>query len=97
MTPELNRYYELNRGRGGNNCCSSFNQGEKFFSRLLLSSETTEHAGSDGDRTRFLYSTHGHAHMAKQNSECRCLATSAVVNTHVASITTATPRGLIAS
>ena len=75
---------------------SSFDQCEEFLSGLLLSPEASQHTRRHSDRARFLYSTHSHTHVTRGTGKMSA-GTSGDVDTHVASITTATPRGLIAS
>lgn len=90
---ELNRYiideraiYEL----------ASLDKGQEFFPSLLLCSETSEHAGSDRHRARLLNAPHGHTQVTA-NVMINKYPSEPVAQTYVASITTATPRGLIAS
>lgn len=77
-------------------------QSQELRPRLIRPPESSQHGRSDSRCTWLLHPSHGHAHMTWKPASvgslhARWMYEGRVRDTHVASMTTATPKGLIAS
>jgi hypothetical protein len=73
-------------------------QREELGARLVAAAEAPQHGRRDGRSSGLLYPSHGHALMSIGVTSCVSIVRGdSGIETYVASITTATPRGATAS